>query len=106
MTALERLLDRLDALDGKIDRKLDGMDGRLRAVENQCATLVERSDAAESLDGRVRVLEQHTAKHRGERRGLRIALAIAAVLGGGGAGAGIAKGVEAAVEAHDRSTTD
>jgi hypothetical protein len=101
MTALERLLDRLDDLDAKIDRKLDGMDGRLRAVETQCATLVDRSDAAESLDGRVRVLEQSGAKAKGERRGFKIAIALAAILGGGGAGAGVAKAVDAAIGSED-----
>ena len=102
-TALERLLDRLDTLDDKIDRKLEGMDQRLRCVEGDCRTLIERTDAAESLDGRVRVLEQHTAKSKGEKRGLKLALAIAAVLGGGGAGAAAGKAIEAiASEDADR----
>ena len=86
MTSIELVLERLDVLD-RIDAKLTEVDGRLRHVEVDVGKLTERSEAAESLEGRVREVEKSQAKAKVERRAhWKLTAAIAAAVGGGGAG--------------------
>lgn len=100
MIGIDRLLEAFDRLDDRIGKRLDGLDERLRCVEGDCKVLVERSEAAESLEGRVRAVEQANAKAKGERRSQwKLIAAIAAAVGGGGAG--LVEGVKAIAGAED-----
>ena len=94
------LLDRLD----RIDDTLNGLDARMRAVENTCERIetmqeaarsrISRetkaaSDADKSLEERVRELENDAAESKGEARaGKRFAAIVALAASGGTFGLG------------------
>ncbi len=92
------LFDRLD----RIDNHLDGIDGRLRCVERECAEIKSaqtaaksrvsqevraQTDADKSLQERVEKLELAAAEDRGVRKGAwKIYTAIAAISATAGGG--------------------
>ncbi len=103
MTGIERVLDRLDMLD-RIDENVSAIDARLRGVEVDVARLTERSDAAESLDNRVRVLEQSHAKGKGGQGKVSWKLIAALVAAASGGGAGLAKAADAIANVSSEDT--